>query len=136
MTKKKRGPYKNRKYDPNATTRICRICGREKDVSSFNPNRLNKHGVVRIESRCHLCMRTLKYGISSTEYEARLIAQDYKCAVCKEPLPEKHDIDHCHDTNIVRGILCPPCNVMIGYARNDVVILQGAIDYLSNPVTL
>lgn len=131
QTGKKRGTY-NRKYPLDATTRECRICGWEKAVEQFPANLVRKNGYVAVESKCKACIRALKYGISETEYLLRLTIQEHKCAICREPLPERNDIDHCHETNVVRGILCPPCNKMLGFARDNVNTLRAAAYYLEN----
>ncbi len=56
-------------------------------------------------------------------------AQEGACAICHRtdrPL----NIDHCHDSGKVRGLLCGPCNRGIGFLEDDVTLLQSAIDYL------
>ncbi len=40
------------------------------------------------------------------------------------------NVDHCHETGVVRGLLCGNCNVFIGLAKEDVQTLAKAIDYL------
>ena len=41
-------------------------------------------------------------------------------------------VDHCHDTNRVRGLLCTNCNVAIGHMKDDVERLRAAISYLED----
>jgi hypothetical protein len=74
-----------------------------------------------------------KYGISFTEKLEMLTAQGGMCSICKTKKPgTKHEwvVDHDHKTNAVRQILCHPCNLLLGAARDDITILQRAIDYL------
>ena len=59
-----------------------------------------------------------KYGITLVEYDAMYAAQDGACASCKIPC-DRLDVDHCHDTGRVRGLLCHPCNVALGLLRED-----------------
>ena len=40
------------------------------------------------------------------------------------------NIDHCHDTGEIRGVLCWDCNVGIGKLNDNVSGLQNAINYL------
>lgn len=58
-----------------------------------------------------------KRGISWDELQAMIAAQDGKCAICggqpNGPGTRLH-IDHCHDTNRIRGLLCGKCNTAIG----------------------
>ena len=39
-------------------------------------------------------------------------------------------IDHNHETNIVRGLLCHNCNVGLGHFKDSVGYLKEAINYL------
>lgn len=76
-----------------------------------------------------------KYGITEAEYVELLTAQGGGCAICGGPQVDRRGsvefcIDHDHATNAVRGLLCTPCNLMIGYAGDDVDRLRGAIRYL------
>ena len=79
------------------------------------------------------------YGISSEEYEILLKSQNNMCAICKGKNDKDHNgrrylcIDHDHSNNHIRGLLCNKCNVLLGMARDNVNILQAAIEYLSKP---
>ena len=54
------------------------------------------------------------YGISADEYD-RLIAEcNGICPMCKEPTT-KWCMDHCHQTDRVRGPLCITCNQRAGW---------------------
>ena len=64
-----------------------------------------------------------------------MVSQGMACAICgREP---KHggrrlDIDHDHKTGQVRGLLCPKCNRMLGWARDTPNILFGGFVYLKH----
>jgi hypothetical protein len=45
----------------------------------------------------------------------------------------KFHIDHDHKTGQVRGFLCHCCNLLLGYAKDNIEILAIAIEYLKNP---
>lgn len=89
----------------------------------------------------HLRRNNLKrYGITPYEYGKRLKAQDGKCSICrcKESLidyrtnkPQRLSVDHCHDTNKIRGLLCNKCNTGLGKFCHDPALLSQAINYLS-----
>lgn len=74
------------------------------------------------------------YGLTPQQREALWLKQEKKCAICKKTLIEwrKSRVDHDHDTKKVRGILCNDCNLLLGHAKDNVVILQAAIVYLSS----
>ena len=50
------------------------------------------------------------------------------CAICKRQ--RKLVVDHNHITGAVRGLLCQPCNVLVGYVE-EADKLQAANDYLA-----
>jgi hypothetical protein len=73
------------------------------------------------------------YNITLEQYNNMLKSQDNKCAVCKNDF-EQNDkicIDHNHNTNQVRGLLCHNCNIILGMANDNKEILQNAINYLN-----
>jgi hypothetical protein len=74
-----------------------------------------------------------RYGIGLEKYNEMLKNQDNKCPICGcflEDTKNTH-VDHCHETGTVRGILCRQCNLLLGHAKDDLNILQGAIKYLT-----
>jgi len=75
-----------------------------------------------------------KYGLSLSEFDNLLLAQNNRCAICNQPLdlqnPNNVHIDHSHLTRIVRGILCRNCNLGIGFFRDNPEYLRNAIKYL------
>jgi RNase P subunit RPR2 len=50
-----------------------------------------------------------KYGLEVDDVFERLEYQNWKCAICRDPLGRFH-VDHDHKTGVVRGFLCSPCN--------------------------
>jgi hypothetical protein len=76
------------------------------------------------------------YGLSPTDFDDMLKAQQGQCAICRKPFDQhdrnrQPDVDHCHDTGEVRGLLCWKCNTGIGKFHHDVTILENAIKYLN-----
>ncbi len=80
-----------------------------------------------------------KYGITISEYEIMFAAQDGKCAICK--LAEKAfdprtgaqkrlAVDHCHNSEKIRGLLCWDCNIALGKIKDSPEILREMIAYL------
>lgn len=75
-----------------------------------------------------------RYGITKEEFHYLLKIQNNCCAICKSSDPKKSSwsIDHDHRTGEVRGLLCHFCNTMLGFAKDNSIILRSAIDYLEN----
>jgi len=78
-----------------------------------------------------------KFGITVEEYEAMFEASGGKCAICdicivlSSPIrSELAHLDHCHETGQLRGFLCTRCNPMLGFAKDDIGVLEKAIEYL------
>ena len=78
------------------------------------------------------------YGLEWSEYQAMIDGQGGRCKICEQPFvisssysyTTSPNVDHCHATGKVRGILCGYCNRGIGHLKDDVRILERAIKYL------
>lgn len=75
--------------------------------------------------------------------------QNEKCDICRKALTDPIEdyynkldndeamatidghIDHCHKTDIVRGLLCGSCNKGLGFFKDSPNLLYKASDYLS-----
>jgi deoxycytidylate deaminase len=90
---------------------------REKDREKY----LASH---RTRSRKHL------HGVTQEEYDAKLLAQAGLCAICRLPSKRSLAVDHNHDTEAIRGLLCDLCNRGLGLLRDSPEILQQALNYL------
>jgi len=81
--------------------------------------------------------RLRKMGLSETEIEKAKVAlrgHNGICIMCKAKKPGGMGgwlIDHDHKNKIFRGILCNRCNTLIGFAKDNVMILQAGILYLN-----
>jgi hypothetical protein len=64
-------------------------------------------------------------------------SQQQCCAICKCPIrllsglnKGSAVIDHDHETGQVRSLLCHPCNLLLGHAKDSPEVLRRAADYL------
>jgi len=77
-----------------------------------------------------------QYNLSLDAYNALLINQNHKCAICScdEAAAFKGllFVDHCHSTKKVRGLLCHHCNTALGKFKDSSEILSKAIKYLES----
>lgn len=75
-----------------------------------------------------------KYGITADEFNAMVAAQENACAICqKNGATERHrrlSVDHDHQTNKVRELLCDDCNVGLGHFLDDPKLIEVAAAYL------
>jgi len=139
-------------------TKTCKTCGKTKSYDEFPNGRLYSDGK---RPHCITCRRASErksyhknkhknpyvyevdkdsklkraYGISYQEYLTILEVQQNSCAICgvdQEDVSRAFAVDHCHDTGKIRGLLCSNCNTGIGNLRDDVGLLERAIEYLNN----
>ena len=75
-----------------------------------------------------------KYGLTEDRFYELMREQNYRCAICgrleKDSRKQKFCVDHCHDTGVVRGLLCFGCNTMLGNANDSIEIMEAAIAYI------
>ena len=131
--------------------KTCAKCTGTKPVSEFHPANGANASLDGRQAYCKPCANAAtpstrdrklrsKYGIGIAEYDAMLVAQQGRCRICGTTNPktkrgEFFAVDHCHTTGRVRGLLCVPCNLLIGYAKEDPEILRSAIAYLNDDNT-
>lgn len=86
---------------------------------------------IESSRRAHL---KRKYNMSLEEYNDILKKQNGICAVCGESENCNRNkflaVDHCHDTNKIRGLLCTNCNRAIGLLKENIETLYKIIEYL------
>ncbi len=83
--------------------------------------------------------RCTKRGITVTELDILYMRQGFRCAICGVPESELQKvmaIDHDHETGKARGLLCEPCNIMLGSAKDNPDVLKAGISYLENSIAL
>ena len=94
-----------------------------------------KHGLSRTKEYDLNFHMKRNYGISIADYNVMLKEQNGLCDICGASEPNHHkkrlNIDHCHSTGKIRGLLCDACNRAIGLLKDDVEVLKKAIQYLA-----
>ena len=73
------------------------------------------------------------YGITLDQFNQMLADQGGVCKICGNPEPRAGNnlsVDHCHDTKIVRSLLCSNCNTVLGHAKDSISTLERCIEYL------
>lgn len=131
--------------------KVCKDCGESKDLGHFykhsgyyNARCKKCHGLKtqqwfkdNPEKARNIRRRTRlksKYGISDEKYEQMFQAQNGKCALCsKSHTRRKLNVDHCHRTGLVRGLLCDKCNLGIGLFDDNPHLLNKVKEYLETP---
>lgn len=137
--------------------KTCCVCKQSKELNRFHKNKDSKDGRQR---RCAECATTANiarykerknsllsyqqeydklnrerikvrkamkvYGLS--EKRVKELFKIKCCEICGKEKPL--NIDHCHDSLKVRGMLCTPCNTALGSLRDSKDLLLKAINYI------
>lgn len=95
-----------------------------------NPEAQTRHADLN-----NLRKKMREHGATVEEYEAMVAAQGGGCAICGSTDPrvkrmKRLYVDHCHGSNKIRGLLCGPCNSLLGFADDSIETLRKAIAYL------
>lgn len=79
------------------------------------------------------------YGISIEDFEKLSEKQNHLCAICGNPQIQnkRHNnektplaVDHCHSTNKIRELLCSNCNGALGLFKDNITVMNKAIEYI------
>ncbi|MFA5052826.1 MAG: endonuclease VII domain-containing protein [Parcubacteria group bacterium] len=103
----------------------------QKEYRITNRGELTKKGRTYQQKRA-VHIRLVRKGLNPG-YESFVENHHGKCDICgREPDGrwKQLNIDHCHKTGKLRGLLCSRCNRAIGYFDDDPRILRAAILYL------
>jgi len=71
-----------------------------------------------------------RYGITEDDYHKMVNDQQCKCKICGNKPQKPLYVDHCHQTKVIRGLLCHKCNVALGHMNDDPEQLERAANYL------
>lgn len=111
--------------------RLCTKCGQQRSVVEWGGRRT----VCKPCTAKRVRERTLKkkYNIDTVEYKMMVLSQNGVCAICGLPPNNKGlVVDHCHDTDNLRGLLCGKCNTGLGQFNDDLDLLASASSYIIN----
>ncbi len=153
----KRNAWKNREFSDRPAHKVCSKCTIDKPREEFASCASKKDGLSSRCKRCRLDSETANrsspeyrlktrlwqlYRLTVPEYEAMLLAQNHCCAICRrrfKPASEGRkrngtitlavNIDHCHSSGKVRGLLCSRCNTRLA-AIEDTAFITNARKYL------
>lgn len=126
--------------------RKCGTCNQVKSIAYFGINKYTSHG---INTTCKTCRRVrnrliklkLYYNITADQLQDLFNLQEGLCAICHSKISlfarktnnltiPQAVIDHCHETDKIRGLLCNNCNRAIGLFQDNIQILISAAKYL------
>ena len=87
------------------------------------------------KARAHETRVVNEYGLKPGQYDRIYTFQGQVCAICRRATgaSRRLSVDHDHRTGYVRGLLCRPCNDLLGHLRDDPRAATRINEYLGNP---
>lgn len=112
---------------PGVETKVCKKCEQEKPVTEYRLYRRATGDKDSRDSKCKQCSKAQQEVADTLRKTAP--AYNGVCACCGKE-EDSPVLDHCHDTEIFRGWLCPPCNLGIGTLGDRLEDVENALSYL------
>jgi hypothetical protein len=112
-------------FKTNKDHAYCKKCRNSKGKNGTCLVCKEKRHIYWSSGCCTTCYKFLsKYKIEASQLiELRKITN---CQICNEPVSHhigngtgRAVIDHCHETAVVRGVLCVNCNIIEGFIRDQ-----------------
>jgi hypothetical protein len=126
--------FYNRSYPKKGKETRCKKCMNSYNFQYCKRNRKKRNEQAREKYRTKYSEHLkYKYNITLDDYNSMFQNQAGCCAICnihQNELNTKLHIDHCHNTNKIRGLLCSNCNTSLGLMKDDTFRLEKAIKYL------
>lgn len=105
--------------------------GKEKFCSNGCYNQYRKNNKKDPKKLNILYQKKFKYGLNEEQYTILINDAQGKCKICKK-VSNRLVVDHCHQSGMVRGLLCDRCNMGLGHFNDSIDILKNCIEYLEN----
>lgn len=119
--------------------KVCNVCHRYLDTSLFSRNQNGKGDRIIRRPSCDDCRKIID-GVNMTAAEKRKWnrvkpnLEIFECPICKKRtipgLTSKVVLDHNHNTGKGRGWICDSCNTGIGRFKDEVKLLESAIEWI------
>lgn len=110
----------------------CKSCHNLYVRTVWYPKNTSKHleSVKNYKKSNPLRVKAWGLGVSYEEVAELFNSEDPVCQVCGSK--ENICIDHCHKTQVVRGLLCRNCNTAIGMLGDDPITVMPKLDTIRN----
>ncbi len=123
--------------------RYCIACMRRKSLEQVEKIKQDPEWHARYLKRRRNQRWWDAYGITEAQYMDMNDRQGGLCAICQQPETHRNpktgpivplSVDHDHVTGKVRALLCHACNGGLGKFKDDLQVMQAAVDYLRQHV--
>ena len=116
----------------NSSKQICVKCKIDKPLDDYHKDRRTANRRRTTCTECRSEQRSVT-NLSRFDYAKLLVEQNNCCAICgieATEMKRELSVDHNHETNKIRGLLCDRCNIGLGNFRDSTTLLSVAIEYL------
>lgn len=111
--------------------RECIDCGELKKEEDFTLGGGPGRNRRKYCKKCKIIRHTA-WMYNTTREHVVFLRQRPSCDICGEQFgDEQQNIDHCHESGVIRGVLCLNCNMALGKVKDDPRILLKMIKYLN-----
>ena len=116
--------------DVGIDSKICAKCNQLKPMESYRLYRRVTGDRNSRDSKCKSCSKHSNMVIARLRKTAP--TPDGVCQCCGVS-NDRLVLDHCHEKEVFRGWLCPPCNLGIGVLGDTIKGIENARKYLQKP---
>ena len=125
----------NVKWRDAGALRTCTKC-QEAKPRETHFNKL-PHGRLGYQSECKTCKNKRNKGKAPswtglTREQYQTYVREGNCHICGRNKPGMA-VDHCHTTQVKRGVLCRDCNRGLGLFYDNPGLLYAAAEYVQKP---
>ena len=135
-TAKDRSEFYARKASPDGLAYLCKACDLRlhKEYCEKNKDAIREQRKrFRRDNRQRLSIAKNRAKCPPELFNRLFEDQKGSCAICglhQSKMRRRIAIDHNHETNKIRGLLCDNCNRCLGLLKDSKEVLQSAIEYL------
>ena len=114
---------------------ICKTCVQEnrqqdKEIEKRKQWRDSQDSTLLRAGKMVSVLRRLGYKVPKSDYLEIINEAGNTCPICDNPFKKVPSMDHCHDTNKIRGLICNDCNIGLGMFKDNIQSLANAVSYL------
>lgn len=138
-------PYFEELSDVEIKMKICRRCDKKKHVNDFAHRAFKKDGSKEYKNYCKACDSIAQRQVALIKKKFGTVPVDHKCECCgraEKEILESYRIfqgtmkktvwvyDHDFYSGEFRGIICQPCNSIVGNVQDNIVHAKNVVEYL------
>ena len=131
--------------DIDKETKICRRCDETKHYTEFAHRSYNKNGDKEYKNYCKDCDKIAQKQVANIKKNIGAVPDDHLCDCCgrdEQTILNKYRLfqrtmkktvwtyDHDFKTGRFKGIICQPCNSVVGNLQDDIILADKVVKYI------